>query len=131
MSFTKVTSETVAGQDEVAQRVSRLRLVGGDTDTAATHGADSGAATAPKAKYPAYLPVWTKSEFPPWQEVPYTDAGHRATPDKRHLFKEGSTHRQITPAIGEEIHGVQLSKLSKEGLDDLALLAAERGLLIL
>jgi sulfonate dioxygenase len=32
--------------------------------------------------------------------------------------------------IGTEIDGVQLSKLGKEGLDQLALLAAERGILI-
>jgi sulfonate dioxygenase len=32
--------------------------------------------------------------------------------------------------IGTEIDGVQLSQLDKKGLDELALLAAERGLLI-
>lgn len=117
MSYTTVKTEDIATKEEVAERVARLHLVGGQEEGA--------------VKYPAYLPVWSHTEFPPWEEVPYHDAGHRATKDKRHLFGKGSTHRQITPAIGEEIHGVQLSKLSKEGLDDLALLAAERGLLIL
>jgi sulfonate dioxygenase len=32
--------------------------------------------------------------------------------------------------IGTEIDGVQLSQLDKKGLDELALLAAERGILI-
>nr|XP_031857954.1 uncharacterized protein CI109_006666 [Kwoniella shandongensis]KAA5525026.1 hypothetical protein CI109_006666 [Kwoniella shandongensis] len=80
--------------------------------------------------YPQYLPVIEHQTFPDWEEVPFVDAGTRGTPDKRHLFVSGSTHRQITPRLGEEIRGVQISQLSKEGLDDLALLAAERGVLV-
>lgn len=36
----------------------------------------------------------------------------------------------MTPAIGIEIHGLQLSTLTSEQKDDLALLAAERGVVI-
>jgi len=99
-----------------------LTLVGGD--------GDGGEAVKIEAKYPQYLPVWDPTVYPDWKEIPFTDPGSRGTTDKRHLLLPGSTHRQINPALGEEISGVQLSQLSKEGLDDLALLAAERGLLI-
>lgn len=37
---------------------------------------------------------------------------------------------EITPAIGTEIRGLQLSRLSPVQLDELALLAAERGVVI-
>jgi hypothetical protein len=47
--------------------------------------------------------VWEKTKLPDWEEVPYVDPGTRATPDKRNLFVPGSKHREITPAIGEEI----------------------------
>ncbi|GFZ51525.1 Alpha-ketoglutarate-dependent sulfonate dioxygenase [Saitozyma sp. JCM 24511] len=119
MSYGKTLTEMIASPEEVAKNVARLRLVG-------ANGPEGGV----NAMYPAYLPVWEKSKLPDWEAVPYVDPGTRATPDKRNLFVAGSMHREITPAIGEEIWGVQLSQLSKEGLDDLALLAAERGLLI-
>ncbi|KAK4686151.1 sulfonate dioxygenase, partial [Tremellales sp. Uapishka_1] len=117
MAYTQTTEKDVATHEQVASNVARLHLLGGEEDGRAI-------------KYPSYLPVWTKSRFPDWDEIPYVDPGSRGTPDKRHLFHEGAIHRQLTPALGEEIRGVQLSQLSKEGLDDLALLAAERGLLI-
>lgn len=36
----------------------------------------------------------------------------------------------MTPYLGTEITGVQISQLSKEGLDELALLTAERKVLL-
>nr|XP_018266038.1 uncharacterized protein I303_00007 [Kwoniella dejecticola CBS 10117]OBR88196.1 hypothetical protein I303_00007 [Kwoniella dejecticola CBS 10117] len=81
-------------------------------------------------KYPQYLPTVDHTKFPDWEEVPFVDAGSRGTTDKRNLFLPGSKHKPITPRLGEEIDGVQISDLSKEGLDDLALLAAERGVLV-
>ncbi|KAI5474963.1 hypothetical protein MNV49_002147 [Pseudohyphozyma bogoriensis] len=83
-----------------------------------------------KAKYPRYLPVWEKSTNPPLVETPYVDPGSRGTADKRHLLLPGVKTRPLTPKLGTEITGVQLSKLTKEGLDDLGLLAAERGVLV-
>ena len=54
-------------------------------------------------KYPGYLPVWSKTKFPDWKEVPFVDRGLFATPDKRNLLTPGTYHRQLTPALGEEI----------------------------
>lgn len=36
----------------------------------------------------------------------------------------------LSPHVGTEIHGVQLSRLSPAGLDELALYAAQRGALV-
>nr|XP_019048344.1 hypothetical protein I302_02115 [Kwoniella bestiolae CBS 10118]OCF27274.1 hypothetical protein I302_02115 [Kwoniella bestiolae CBS 10118] len=146
MSYTTTTVEHLPSKEEITTRVSRLRLVGDHEPEVHNNGEeqrpvreDIGLTTKTVAdalmlskgpKYPAYLPVWDKTKFPDWEEVPYVDPGSRATSDKRNLFLPGSTHRQITPAIGEEIEGVQLSQLDSKGLDDLALLAAERGLLV-
>ncbi|ORY25434.1 hypothetical protein BCR39DRAFT_544078 [Naematelia encephala] len=83
-------------------------------------------------KYPRYLPVWEKSQTAPAleEDKDYVDPGTRGTPDKRHLLIPGTTIKSLTPNFGSEIKGVQLSALTKEGLDDLALLTAERGVLV-
>ncbi|CAM1502483.1 Fc.00g044670.m01.CDS01 [Cosmosporella sp. VM-42] len=81
--------------------------------------------------YPAYLP--TRSDgFNAPVTVPLFEAeepGIRADRSKASLLK-GATVANITPRIGTEVRGVQISNLSKEGLDELALLAAERGVLV-
>jgi sulfonate dioxygenase len=41
-----------------------------------------------------------------------------------------ATTRVLNPYIGTEVRGVQVSQLSREGLDELALLAAERKLVV-
>nr|XP_019045132.1 hypothetical protein I302_07048 [Kwoniella bestiolae CBS 10118]OCF24062.1 hypothetical protein I302_07048 [Kwoniella bestiolae CBS 10118] len=53
-------------------------------------------------KYPRYLPVWEKH----------------------------AKVKKLTPRFGTELRNVQLSALTHRGLDDLALLAAERGVLV-
>lgn len=68
---------------------------------------------------------------PPLEEFQHVDVGLRADPEKINLLgAPGVTHEEITPAIGTEIHGVQLSQLDSAELDDLALLAAERGVVL-
>ncbi|ODO08987.1 hypothetical protein I350_02580 [Cryptococcus amylolentus CBS 6273] len=125
MSYTTTTVEHLPSQADISSKLSLLRLRG-STDEQEGKPEENKS----KAKYPHYLPVWDKTKFPDWTEVPYTDPGSRATADKRNLFVPGSTHKAITPSLGEEVDGVQLSQLTKEGLDDLALLAAERGLVV-
>jgi sulfonate dioxygenase len=61
----------------------------------------------------------------------HVDVGVRADLEKPNLFSvDGATVQEVTPNVGTEIHGIQLSQLSPEQLDELALLAAERGVLI-
>ena len=81
--------------------------------------------------YPAYLHTRSDGYIAPIA-VPLFDAdepGLRADPAKAGLLK-GATVSNITPRIGTEIRGVQISALSSEGLDELALLAAERGVVV-
>ncbi|TYJ51991.1 hypothetical protein B9479_007417 [Cryptococcus floricola] len=125
MSYATTNVEHLPSQTDISSKLSLLRLRGSTDEQEGKQEKKKS-----KAKYPHYLPVWDKTKFPDWTEVPYTDPGSRATADKRHLFTPGSTHKAITPSLGEEVDGVQLSQLTKEGLDDLALLAAERGLVV-
>lgn len=111
MSYTPATTETIAKPDEVAKNVARLRLRGADdpasvsmrpADVWDSRGDET--LTLLQTKYAAYIPVWDKTVYPDWEEVPYIDAGSRGTKDKRHLFNAESKHRPITPNLGEEIH---------------------------
>jgi len=82
--------------------------------------------------YPHYLPTrpdgFSKAIDTPLFEG--TEPGLRADPAKPEIFTSFSEVIEITPVIGTEIKGLQLSKLSKDGLDQVALLAAERGVLV-
>jgi sulfonate dioxygenase len=57
------------------------------------------------------------------------DRGHRGDPKKASLFDNATKVFDVTPHIGTEIHGIQLSQLTETQKDDLALLVAERGVL--
>jgi taurine dioxygenase/sulfonate dioxygenase len=52
--------------------------------------------------------------------------GKGADPTFKDLLPEGSTIKKLTPTTGSEVSGVQLSKLSGAGKDQLALLVAQR-----
>ncbi|GAA5893675.1 hypothetical protein JCM6882_007875 [Rhodosporidiobolus microsporus] len=76
------------------------------------------------------MPVWDKTTFPEVPVEDYVDPGTRADKNFSRLLTAGVKSRELTPALGTEIKGVQLSQLSPDALDDLALLAAERGLVV-
>ncbi|KAK7453415.1 hypothetical protein VKT23_011680 [Stygiomarasmius scandens] len=81
--------------------------------------------------YPFYYPYFDAEEkFPPKEIFEFTDPGSRADPVKPHLLTANVITKDISPYIGTEITGIQISGLSKEGLDELALYTAERKLLI-
>ncbi len=85
-----------------------------------------------KPLYPSYLPTRPEG-FTATENVPFFEAeepGLRADPSLPELRKKSTEIKNITPRIGTELHGVQLSQLSKSGLDEVALLAAERGVLV-
>ena len=68
---------------------------------------------------------------PPLEEFQHDDAGLRADPAKVSLLSApGAEFQEITPAIGTEIRGLQLSALDSKQRDELALLAAERGVVV-
>ncbi|KAJ7029885.1 hypothetical protein C8F04DRAFT_1006424 [Mycena alexandri] len=81
--------------------------------------------------YPFYYPHFDLNEkFPPIEPFEFTDPGSRADPAKPHLLTANTTTHDISPYLGTEITGVQISQLTSEGLDELALYAAERKVLI-
>lgn len=50
-----------------------------------------------------------------------------ADPTKASLLNAATKVFDVTPNIGTELHGIQLSQLSEQQKNDLALLVAERG----
>ncbi|RJE19504.1 Alpha-ketoglutarate-dependent taurine dioxygenase [Aspergillus sclerotialis] len=87
----------------------------------------------PPASFPNYLPVWDNEacQYPPLQPFEHYDHGQDADPSFPDLLpKEKAKVDDISPTIGTEIHGVQISELSDKGKDQLALLAAQRKVLV-
>ncbi|KAI0060156.1 TauD-domain-containing protein [Artomyces pyxidatus] len=81
--------------------------------------------------YPFYLPYFdTEERFPAWEDFEHTDPGLRADPAKPHLLAKGVQRKDLCPYIGTELKNIQLSQLSMEGLDEVALLVAERKVVI-
>lgn len=81
--------------------------------------------------YPAYLPT-RPDGFQPTIDVEHfstEEPGLRAKASKSSLLWTQGDVSYITPRIGAEIRGIQLSQLSKSELDEVALLAAQRGVL--
>ncbi|KAK2748420.1 hypothetical protein FQN55_004358 [Onygenales sp. PD_40] len=84
---------------------------------------------SPPATYPNYLPVWNNetSKYPPLEPFEHYDHGKDADSTFPDLFPEGAGKvSELTPTIGSEVHGIQLSKLSEKGKDQLALFVAQR-----
>ncbi|KAH8881967.1 TauD-domain-containing protein [Thozetella sp. PMI_491] len=82
----------------------------------------------PAAKYQNYLPTWNhEQKYPPLEPFEHYDHGKDADPSYPDLLPSGITQVvDLTPSIGTEVRGIQLSKLSKAGKDQLALLVAKR-----
>ncbi|KAJ5449837.1 uncharacterized protein N7458_006286 [Penicillium daleae] len=69
-----------------------------------------------------------KAVDPPLTEItPPQDRAFSADPEKKSLLSAARQVKHLTPYIGTEIVGVQLSQLTPQQKDDLALLVAERG----
>ncbi|TVY62839.1 Alpha-ketoglutarate-dependent sulfonate dioxygenase [Lachnellula suecica] len=69
---------------------------------------------------------------PPIEEfTPPRDRAFFADPKKSALFEGATAVEEVTPYIGTELKGLQLSKLSDAQKDELALLVAERGVVFL
>jgi alpha-ketoglutarate-dependent taurine dioxygenase len=73
------------------------------------------------------LPVWDYGEkYPPLKPFDHVEHGKGADPTFKDLLIEGSKIQKLTPTTGSEVTGVQLSRLSPAGKDQLALLVAQR-----
>lgn len=85
------------------------------------------------AVYPEFLPTWDPThKFSPLKFFVHNDPGSRANQALPNLLpKEGNFNvKRVTPKLGTEITGVQLSQLDDNGKDELALLVAQRGVVI-
>lgn len=82
--------------------------------------------------YHAYLPVRPEGFTPALDLAPFEvdEPGLRADPGMPEIQNGKTSLRNITPRIGTEIRDLQLSRLSQDGLDQVALLAAQRGVLV-
>ncbi|KAH8751452.1 alpha-ketoglutarate-dependent taurine dioxygenase [Hyaloscypha finlandica] len=111
VSTEKAVPIVVKTPEESPKVKRQINLEGGKTD----------------AKYPQYLPTWNHGQkYPPLEPFNYIEHGKDADPSFKDLLPEGSKIQKLTPSIGSEVTGVQLSKLSPAGRDQLALLVAQR-----
>lgn len=89
------------------------------------------------ALYPQYLPTWNPlQKFPPYKFEKYIDKGHQASDKFENLFSLGSAKstdyivKRLTPKLGSEIDGIQLSQLDDKAKLGLAKFVAERGVVV-
>ncbi|KAK3377520.1 hypothetical protein B0H63DRAFT_435692 [Podospora didyma] len=81
------------------------------------------------ARYPHYLPTWETrtSKDAPLEPIAHHDPGLDADPSYPTLLASPSTQiTHLTPTIGSEIRGIQLSSLSTSQKSELAHLVATR-----
>ena len=78
----------------------------------------------PPAAYPNYLPYWEDEKFAPYEPFEPVEPGKNADPAFPNLLAGGQV-KELTANIGAEVSGVQLSKLSNAGKDELALFVAQ------
>ncbi|KAI8141372.1 hypothetical protein BJV82DRAFT_689334 [Fennellomyces sp. T-0311] len=74
-----------------------------------------------------YYAVYPEIYYPPLEPYEHKDPGLLADPKKESIFKAASKVFDVTPHIGTEVEGIQLSQLTEQQKNDLALLVAERG----
>lgn len=90
---------------------------------------ENGSATQPPAKYPNYLPTWDNEKetgiYPSLKPFEHYDHGKDADPSFSNLLN-GAQVDDLTANIGAEVRGVQLSKLTPKGKDELALFVAQK-----
>jgi sulfonate dioxygenase len=77
------------------------------------------------AAYPNYLPYWDDTKYPPYELFEEVEHGKDADPSFPNLLKDAEVH-DVTANIGAEVKGVQLSKLTDAGKDELALFVAQK-----
>lgn len=86
------------------------------------------------AKHPEFLPTWNKNEsFTPIGPFEFKDRGFYADSHLKNLIPDPSQVElvSITPKLGTEVRsGIQLSELTAEQKDDLALLVETRGVVV-
>ncbi|KAI1435396.1 hypothetical protein GGR50DRAFT_694258 [Xylaria sp. CBS 124048] len=79
------------------------------------------------AHYPHYLPKWDHNQkFPPLEPFEHYEHGKDADTSFPELLPAHAEVINLTPTIGSEVRGIQISALSDAGKDQLARFVAER-----
>ncbi|KAI8059473.1 hypothetical protein BC940DRAFT_221811, partial [Gongronella butleri] len=73
--------------------------------------------------------VFPEKVYPRIEAFEHKDPGLLADPKKSSILDAATKVSDVTPTIGTVIEGLQLTKLTEQQKNDLALLAAERGVL--
>ena len=81
-------------------------------------------------KYKDFLLYVTLTSEPALAPYEYIDVATRADPEKKAFFAAISNRKDMTPNIGTEVRGIQLSQLTDKQKDELALYVAERGIVV-
>ena len=82
-------------------------------------------------KYPHYLPTWNEGEkFPPLEDFDYYEHGKYADPGFPDLLGPDIHRTDLSPLMGSEVSGIQLSSLHAPGRDQLALFVAQRKVVV-
>lgn len=87
-------------------------------------------------EYPEWLPTWDpKEKYDSYSDdfnKSFSDRGHLAHPQLRNLFPKDSEFqiKRLSPKLGSEVRGIQLSQLDDAAKNDLALFVAQRGVVV-
>ncbi|KAJ3047746.1 hypothetical protein HK097_011247 [Rhizophlyctis rosea] len=90
-------------------------------------GSDSPPGSPKPVEEASARPTWPDTKYPPLEPHDFRDVGARADPSLKNLLGAGTKRTDLTPHIGTELEGVQLSQLTDAQKDELALLTAQRG----
>ncbi|TWU70758.1 hypothetical protein ED733_001625 [Metarhizium rileyi] len=84
------------------------------------------------ALYPHYLPVWEtpQARYSPLEAIDFKDHAFDADKGLPDLLGPESRIRNLTPVLGAEVFGVQLSQLTPRAKDQLALLTNDKKVLV-
>ncbi|MCJ1426068.1 hypothetical protein MMC29_003970 [Sticta canariensis] len=94
-------------------------------------GEEQGTEKHPAAKHPKYLPIWDpNTKYLPLKPFTHYEHGKDADSSFKDLLGDATSVADITASTGTEVHGVQLSSLTKEGKDQLALFVARRKVVV-
>ncbi len=81
-------------------------------------------------KYKDFLPNVTLTSEPALTPYEHIDVAKRADTEKKAFFAAVPNRKDMTPNIGTEVRGVQLSQLTDKQKDEMALYVAERGIVV-